>query len=313
MAYNRMRGLVPSENILVVTLKEYRDLVMNQLPEVPADNILLEMYNRDTAPCIMYAATEILHRDPDAVMIAAPADHVIADSEEFRRTMDRALDFASRNRRLLTLGIVPQRPDANFGYIQIAGGRSAIESGMPAEVKTFTEKPDKDLAQVFINSGEFLWNSGIFIWQASLIVEQMNKYAPEIAGAWKESGDIDKIYTMCPRVSIDYAVMEKTDCASVIPSRFGWADIGNWESLYSYLSRPDQSGNVTNISGTHLFREDSNNIIFSKKEGKLVAIRGLENMVVVDTDDVLMICPRGEKQIKDFISELAMPEFEDYR
>ena len=227
--------------------------------------------------------------------------------------MQIALDYATRNRRLLTIGVVPTRPDSNFGYIQVEGGAGAIEAGLPVEVKTFTEKPSKEIAEAFIQSGEFLWNSGIFIWQASLILEELEKYAPEIMSLWAESEDVDRIYTDCQRVSIDYAVMEKTDRASVIPARFNWADIGNWESLYDYLAIKDEDGNVTNTKAKHLFKEDSNNIIFSEKKGKLVAVRGLENMIVVDTDDVLMICPRDNEKIKDFLSELAMPEYEEYR
>ena len=312
-AYDRMSRLIPAENILVVTLKEFVPLVKAQIPELPEQNILQEVYNRNTAPCIAYSAREILKRDPQAVMIATPADHIIDDGQEFEHTMQIALDYATRNRRLLTIGGLPTRPDSNFGYIQVEGGAGAIEAGLPVEVKTFTEKPSKEIAEAFIQSGEFLWNSGIFIWQASLILEELEKYAPEIMSLWAESEDVDRIYTDCQRVSIDYAVMEKTDRASVIPARFNWADIGNWESLYDYLAIKDEDGNVTNTKAKHLFKEDSNNIIFSEKKGKLVAVRGLENMIVVDTDDVLMICPRDNEKIKDFLSELAMPEYEEYR
>ena len=193
------------------------------------------------------------------------------------------------------------------------GGSKAIEAGLPVNVKTFTEKPSKEIAEVFLQSGEFLWNSGIFVWQASLILEELGKYAPEIMCLWEESDDIDRIYTDCQRVSIDYAVMEKTDRATVIPARFKWADIGNWESLYDHLAIKDGDGNVTNSLAKHLFKEDKSNIIFSQKKGKLLAVRGMENMIIVDTDDVLMICPRDDEKIKDFLSELAMPEFEEYR
>ena len=313
MAYDRMSELVPAENIIVVTLKEFKDLVKTQLPGIPEENILLEVYNRNTAPCIAYAAKEILRRDPQAVMIATPADHVIENGDEFVSTLRLALDYAAKNRRLITIGIVPSRPDSNFGYIQVEGGSQAIKAGLPVAVKTFTEKPSKEIAEVFLQSGEFLWNSGIFVWQATLILEELGKYAPEIMCLWDESDDIDRIYTDCQRVSIDYAVMEKTDRATVIPARFKWADIGNWESLYDHLAIGDEDGNVTNSLAKHLFKEDKSNIIFTQKKGKLLAVRGMENMIVVDTEDVLMICPRDEDKIKDFLSELAMPEFEEYR
>lgn len=312
-AYERMAGVVPEENILVVTLKEYKEIVRKQLPDLPEENILLELYNRNTAPSITYAAKEILRRDPEAVMVATPADHIIEDQDEFAKTMNCALEYASTNDELVTLGIVPTRPDVNFGYIQVSGGQQAIKTCEPVQVKTFTEKPTREIAELFIKSGEFLWNSGIFIWKAPVILEEMERYAPGIISLWKDSGDIDKIYTDCPRTSIDYAVMEKTDRATVFPAKFKWADMGTWESLYDNIGNPDRTGNVTNIKGKHLFKEDEENIIFCQKRDKLIAIRGLENMIVVDTDDVLMICPRDERKVKEFLSELAMPEYEDFR
>ena len=312
-AFERMARVIPEENILVVTLKEYKDIVRKQLPELPEENILLELYNRNTAPSITYAAKEILRRDPQAVMVATPADHIIEDQDEFAKTMDCALEYASSHDELVTLGIVPTRPDVNFGYIQVSGGNAAIKTCEPAQVKTFTEKPTKEIAELFIKSGEFLWNSGIFIWKATVILEELERYAPSIISLWKDNGDIDKIYTDCPRTSIDYAVMEKTDRATVFPAKFKWADMGTWESLYDNIGNPDRTGNVTNIKGKHLFKEDEENIIFCQKKDKLIAIRGLENMIVVDTDDVLMICPRNERKVKEFLSELAMPEYEDFR
>lgn len=312
-AYDRIARVVPAENILVITLKEYKGIVTKQLPELPEENILLELYNRNTAPSITYAAKHILKRDPEAVMVATPADHIIEDEDEFASTLQCALEYASSHKELVTLGIMPTRPDANFGYIQVSGGMEAIQACKPAPVKTFTEKPTKEIAELFLKSGEFLWNSGIFIWKASLILEELERYAPGITALWKESQDIDRIYTDCVRISIDYAVMEKTEIATVIPAKFKWADMGTWESLYDNLGNPDRTGNVTNISGKHLFKEDEENIIYCQNEGKLIAIRGLENMIVVDTDDVLMICPRDERKVKEFLSELAMPEYEDYR
>ncbi|MBP5488646.1 MAG: mannose-1-phosphate guanylyltransferase [Bacteroidales bacterium] len=312
-AYERAAMIVPSENIIVVTLKEYKGIVRDQLPELPEENILLELYNRNTAPSITYAAKEILKRDPQAVMVATPADHIIEDLDEFAMTLNCALEYASTHEELVTLGIVPTRPDANFGYIQVSGGRNAIKTCVPVTVKTFTEKPTKEIAELFIKSGEFLWNSGIFVWQASVILSELEHYAPGIISLWKESSDIDRIYTDCQRISIDYAVMEKTERATVFPAQFKWADMGTWESLYDNIGNPDRTGNVTNIKGKHLFKEDEENIIYCQNKHKLIAIRGMENMIVVDTDDVLMICPRDERKVKEFLSELAMPEYEEYR
>lgn len=313
LTYERMSAVIPRENIIVVTLKEYKDIVLGQLPELPEENIFLELYNRNTAPSIAYVANELLKRDPEAVMVATPSDHIIEEGDEFSSTVTKALEYASSHDELITLGIVPTRPDANFGYIQVTGGHDAISAGKPVPVKTFTEKPTKEIAELFIRSGEFLWNSGIFVWKASVILKELDRYAPGITALWRESTDIDRIYTDCQRISIDYAVMEKTDKATVFPARFGWADVGTWGSLYDNMGRPDRTGNVTNIKGKHLFRDDEDNIIYSSQRGKLIAIRGLQDMIVVDTDDVLMICPRDDRKVKEFLSELAMPEYEDYR
>jgi len=320
MTYDRMKRSVPEQNILVISIERYRSQVLDVLPELPEENLLLEPYARNTAATIAFATYFLLKRDPQAVMIATPSDHVIGEPDLFDGTLSQALEFASNNDALVALGVVPSRPDTNFGYIQMA---SNSENGEPVKVKTFTEKPDAFIAEEFYNSGEFLWNTGIFIWKASFIKWEMEKYVPEITTLWtgwenalgtdSQIAFLHKIYGDCPRTSIDYAVMEKADRAWVIPSKFKWADIGNWESLYENLSHVDIDGNAFNVSGAFLSKENSHNIIFSRNDGKLIAISGLENYVVVDTPDVLMIAPRNEEKLKDIISEVAMPEFEEFR
>lgn len=318
--FDRMKAIVPEENILVVSLERYKDLVMNSLPELNEKNLLLEPYNRNTGPCITFATYTLLKRDPLAIVISTPADHAISNIPAYNETLNNAIQYAAGTDALITIGVVPNRPDANFGYIQVAG---PFEGDRPVKVKTFTEKPDKELAKVFLESGEFLWNSGIFVWRASTIRDELEKYAPDITRlwkGWKECLDtenqrrfIEKIYTDMPRVSIDVAVMEKTDNAWVYPAKFKWADIGNWESLYDHLANHDEKGNASNIVGKGLLKESSNNIIYSSGSNKLVAIRGMENFLVVDMKDVLLICPRDEEKLTEFISELAMPEYEDFR
>ena len=318
--YDRMKAIVPEENIIVVSLERYRDQVREHIPELPERNLLLEPYNRNTAPCLTFATYTILKRDPLAVMVAAPADHIINKHDLFNENLSNALAYAAGTDAIITLGVEPTRPDSNFGYIQMAG---PAEDDRPVKVKTFTEKPDEELAQVFIESGEFLWNSGIFVCRASAMREELEKHAPEITRLWKgwnnfldtdhQKAFIERIYPDSPRISIDYAVMEKTDSAYVYPAKFKWADIGNWESLYEYLANHDASGNASNITGKGLVKEARNNIIYSDHPGKLLAVRGLEDFMVIDTEDVLMICPRDESKLKDFLSQLAMPEFEDYR
>lgn len=320
MTYDRMKRSVPEKNILVISIERYRSQVMETLPELPEENLLLEPYARNTAACIAFATYFLLKRDPEAVMIATPADHIIGEPDIFDGTLSDALAFASGRDALVALGVVPTRPDTNFGYIQMA---SDSTNGEPVKVKTFTEKPDAFIAEEFYNSGEFLWNTGIFVWKASFIKWEMEKYVPEITSLWNGWEDIlgtggqaaflQKIYGDCPRTSIDYAVMEKADRAWVIPAKFKWADIGNWESLYENLSHIDIQGNAFNVDGAFISKGNRGNIIFSRNEGKLIALSGLENYIVVDTPDVLMIAPRNEEKLKDVISEVAMPEFEEYR
>ncbi|MCR4859990.1 MAG: mannose-1-phosphate guanylyltransferase [Bacteroidales bacterium] len=318
--YDRMKAVIPDENILVVTLERYRDQVRTHLPELPERNLLLEPYNRNTAPCIAFATYTILQRDPAAVTIVTPSDHAIARHDAFNQTLTDALAYAAGTDALITLGVVPTRPDPNFGYIQMAG--KAV-GGRPVKIKTFTEKPDQELARVFMETGEFLWNSGIFVWRADAIRKELELHSPEITRLWTGWQDVlgtesqhnflERIYTDMPRTSIDYAVMEKTDNAWVYPARFQWADLGNWDSLYEYLAYHDAQGNALNRTSRKLLKESSDNIVYSTREGKLLAIRGLDDFIVLDTDDVLMICPRDEEKLKDFLSQLAMPEYEEYR
>lgn len=321
MTYDRMSGIIPPKNIIVVTLKKYRDIVKSQLPELPDENLLEESHNRDTAPAITYATYSILKRDPEAVVVTAPSDHIIGNLKEFGKTVLTSLEAASKKDALITLGVMPTRPDPNFGYIQAVGDFSKDN---PLKVKTFTEKPSASMARILMDSGEFLWNSGIFIWKASLIRDELESLAPEITSLWKgwedklgtdsEENFIQAVYgSNIPRIAIDYAVMEKTDKAWVIPARFSWADIGNWESLYKYLSQHDSNGNASNFAGQSLMKDCSDDIVYSGHPKKLTAIRGLEEYIVIDTEDVLLICPRDENKFKEFLSELAMPDFKEFK
>ncbi len=323
LAYERFSRIFPDNHIIVVSQIRYRDLVKETLPEILDENLLLEPYSRNTAPCLALATYTLLKRDPEAVMVATPADHIILDEEVFRDTIDRALSYASNSDALITLGIVPDHPDTNFGYIQgVQGGIE--EEGKPLKVKTFTEKPDAALAEVFFQSGEFYWNSGIFVWRASAIREELEKHMPETAilfRGWEETLDtpaqaafLERIYSSISKISIDYAVMEKTSKAWLFPSKFRWHDIGNWEALYSFISglgiEPD--GNVT-LAGPSLCQDNRNTLVYASDREKLVAVRGLENFIVVDTGDVLLICPRDEQAAKDVIANVAMPEYEKFR
>lgn len=319
--YDRFSRIVPEENIIVVTADRFKGLVMEQLPDLKPENILLEPYARDTAPCIAYATYTLLKRNPNATMVVTPADHYIADEDVFVEDVRKALDYTVGKDILMTLGITPTRPDPNYGYIQVSGGKKHIKDEA-MKVKTFTEKPDVPLAKVFMESGEFFWNSGIFLWKAETIREELERYLPEVTrlfagwenaiGSSAEREFIEKAYTDCIKISIDYGVMERTERAWIYQIKFKWADIGNWESLYNSLSDKDIDGNA--CTNDNVISEGNiDTLIVAKNRKKLMAIKGLKDFIVVDTDDVLLICPKDDKKFKQFISELAMPGYEDYR
>ena len=226
------------------------------------------------------------------------------------------------NHVLMTLGIVPHSPDTNYGYIQIKGGKNAYSSDKPLRVKTFVEKPDLELAKVFLRSGEFFWNSGIFIWEATTILEEMSRYTPEVSrlfvgweqniGTPDEKAFIERAYGDCPTVSLDYGVMEKTDRACLFPAKFEWSDVDSWGALYQNISDKDSSGNAV-VGGARFLEDCRGSIVFSKNGSKLMAIKGLHNYIVVDTGDVLMICPKDDDTFRDFLAGTALPGFEPFR
>ncbi len=321
LTYERCRKIVPDENIIVITVEKYQGLVREQLPQLDESNLLLEPYSRNTAPCVAYATYALLKRDPEANVVVMPSDYIIEDEDKFIQTIGNAFEHISHNDILMTLGIIPTRPDTNYGYIQAQGGREAYRRNEPLKIKTFTEKPDRDLAKVFISTGEFLWNAGIFVWKAKVIKEEMERNVPEVTGqfaGWEsaigtpvERNFIRRAYTDCPNISIGYSVMERTDRAWIYPADFGWKDIGTWESLHSYIPK-DGDGNAV-VAGESLIKNTSDTLIVSKNKKKLIAVKGLENFMVIDTDDTLIICPKDDKTFKEFISGIAMPNYEKYR
>ena len=320
--YDRMLKILPKENILIATAARYRDLVMEQIPELESHNLLLEPYTRNTAPSTVYATYTLLKRNPDANFVVMPSDYIIKNEELFAQNIEAAFDYVEQNDNLVTFGVVPTRPDTNYGYAQALGGRDAIKTNEPVKVKTFTEKPDKELAKVFLSTGEFLWDAGIFIWRAQTIREEIEKHLPQIAGLFKgwehalgtslETEFITKAFSDCMNISMAYGIMEKTDKAWVYPVQFDWQDIGTWESLYNYMTDRDEEGNATSAEKV-LMDDTKDTLVISPEKKKLVAIKGLEDYIVIDTDDVLLICPKDDRKFKEFISQIAMPEFEKYR
>lgn len=304
--YERFAKIVPPENFLVVTNRKYRDLVLEHLPELSGEQVLCEPVGRNTAPCIAYAAYTLAARNPEAEMIVTPSDHLILDEENFRAIIGECLTFAAEHDALLTVGIKPTRPDTGYGYIQVSDAQPI------SKVKCFTEKPNLELAQTFLLCGEFFWNSGIFIWKVSTIIEAFEKYLPEhhalfsgvrqAVGTEAEQQVVEQAFAECRAISIDYGVMEKAGNVYVRCGEFGWSDVGTWGSVYQH-SRKDRYANAVPAEGCYLY--DTRSSIVSLPKEKIAVISGLKEYIVVDTDDVLMICPRSEEQnIKKFIDEV---------
>ena len=320
LTYERFARIIPKENILVVTLERYAEAARSMLPELPEENLLLEPYGRHTTPAMTYATYTVIRRNPDAVIVTTPSDHIIRDEDRFQAGILNALSYAAKEPVLMTLGIVPKSPSADFGYIQVMGGRHST-TDKPLKVKTFTEKPSEELAKVFIRSGEFYWNSGIFIWSAQTIRRELETHCSEVTAffvGWErvfgtpdEKAFIERAYAGCPKVSLDYGILEKTDKAWLYPTDFGWHDIGSWDAYYNFAPK-DRHGNVVR-AGRTLFSDTSGNLLLDKTGRKLFAFKGLQNYMVIDAGDVLLICPRDNKAFKDFISDIAMPEYEAFR
>lgn len=294
--FERYSSIFPKENIFISTNAQYRDIVKKQI-DIDDKNIICEPTRKNTASCVAYASYYISNISPESVLVFAPCDHLILRKEAFCSAVEKAISFAETHDTLLTIGIKPSRPETGYGYIQIT---DHIEEGVN-KVKTFTEKPNRELAEIFVESGEFFWNSGIFIWRSSVIKEALRRYVPEIASRFddleevlatpREREAIENIFPTLPNISIDFALMEKAKNVSVLCAEFGWSDIGTWNSLYD-ISRKDHRGNAD--LGNTLIYDSSSNII-SCKPDKLVIIEGLENYIVADSEDVLLICRKDDE------------------
>ncbi|PUZ26592.1 mannose-1-phosphate guanylyltransferase [Chitinophaga costaii] len=307
--YERFLTLIPAENIFVVTHEQYADLVAQQLPVLPAENIVAEPSRKNTAPCVAYISHKIHKLDPKASIICAPADHLILDPVAFVNSCLIGLQFVENHSALVTLGIQPTRPDTGYGYIQFETQQVA-DNVYP--VKTFTEKPSLDIARTFLESGDFLWNAGIFVWQSKTILAALKKYLPEVDELFvaeeealntpQEQNVIEMIYAQCTNISIDYGIMEKADNVYVIPSNFGWSDLGTWASAYDNLEK-DYLGNA--VQGKNVMVIDATNSMVKAPHDKLVLLQGLDDFIIIDTPDVLLICKKDkEQQIKEYVAEV---------
>ncbi|HOZ80351.1 MAG TPA: mannose-1-phosphate guanylyltransferase [Ferruginibacter sp.] len=307
--YDRFALFIPAENIYVVTSDQYKDIVAEQLPLLPLGNILCEPSRKNTAPCIAYISYKLRQLNPDANLVCAPADHIILQPEAFKEVCLRALDFTAHIKGLVTLGIKPTHPNTGYGYIQF---EQQSVSDSVYKVKTFTEKPDKELAKTFLESGDFLWNAGIFVWQVKNIVAAFEKFLPEIHDVFDaeknyfntdaETEAIDRIYPQCTNISIDYGVMEKADNVYIIPSSFGWSDLGTWTSAYDNLQK-DYFENA--VAGNNVMVIDATRNMVHADNHKLVLLQGLDDFIIVDTKDVLLICKKEKEQaIKEYVAEV---------
>lgn len=307
--FDRFALFIPKENIYVVTSEQYKDIVAEQLPEMPVGNILCEPSRKNTAPCIAYISYKLKQLNPEANLICAPADHIILQPEAFKQVCLNALDFTAHIKALVTLGIKPNHPNTGYGYIQF--DQQAVSENV-YKVKTFTEKPDKELAKTFIASGDFLWNAGIFVWQVKNIITAFEKFLPEMHEVFDAEKDrfnepdekaaIERIYPQCVNISIDYGVMEKADNVYIIPASFGWSDLGTWTSAYDNLEK-DYLENA--VAGDNVMIIDATKNMVHADNNKLVLLQGLDDFIVVDTKDVLLICRKNkEQEIKEYVAEV---------
>lgn len=311
LTYERLLRVFLPQNIYVITNVDYGDISRSQLPQLPPSNLLLEPYRKNTAPCIAYSALRLFYHDNNACVGFFPADHFILGEDKFATTVTAAFKAAEKKDFIITVGIRPTRADTNYGYIQFLEDRE--EQGL-FKVKTFVEKPPQEIANVFYRSGDFLWNAGIFISNLRSLLNAYQHYLPEVIQYFKEikrfintaeePAAISRAYSLCPNVSIDTAIMEKARNVMVIPAAFGWSDLGTWASLYQAFPK-DYLGNA--VKGKNVMIYDAQNCMVMVPDHKLVVLEGLEDFIVVDTEEVLMICRREQEQrIKEIIMDVRL-------
>ena len=317
--FNRFTKICPVENIYVVTNEIYTELTKEQLPELNHSQILSEPLKRNTAPCIAYSNLKIKSRNPDALIVTAPSDHLILDENNFTDIIMQSFDFVEKNDSLLTLGIKPSRPETGYGYIQISDEKHKTFKSVN-KVKSFTEKPDKETALKFIESDEFLWNSGIFVWSLKSINSAFEKYLPTVSAVFsdisvlatpeKENAFINEAYPECESISIDNGIMERAENVFVMQSDFGWSDLGTWDSLYENNTKTS-TGNVINSDKVVCY--DTKNTIINIPENKILVVEGLQDYIIVESDNTLLICKRdNEKKIREFVKDVEEQFGEEY-
>ena len=306
--FSRLSKLIPIENILILTNERYNDLVLEQLPMVKQEQVLLEPAMRNTAPCILYASLKIQKQNPDALMVVAPSDHWIEDEAAFLNNLQQCFDFCQKENALMTLGIQPTFPNTGFGYIEY----DKSDTNPIKKVNQFREKPNYETAKSFLEAGNFLWNGGIFIWSVKSIVEAFEKYQPQMNSLFAQGAEsyntsaekqfIHDNYEKAENVSIDYAVMEKADNVYVLPATFDWNDLGTWGQLHEKLDKDENNNGV--INARVVMENASNNIVRSDAD-KLIVIDGLHDYIIVDKEGILLIYPKSKEQDIKRIMALA--------
>jgi mannose-1-phosphate guanylyltransferase len=318
--YRRLLKVCPSENFLIVTNYIYKDLVLEQLPDLNSEQVLCEPLRRNTAPCIAYASHKIACKNPNANIIVAPSDHLIAKEDDFILQLKNCLGFVIQNDALLTLGIKPSRPETGYGYIQINDKVKFDGVDNLHKVKTFTEKPDIKMAKVFLDTGEFFWNSGIFLWSLKSILTSFESYLSDVNELFakgakyyytnEEDAFLNKTYSECPNISIDYGIMEKASNVYVLCADFGWSDLGTWGSLWDNSDK-DENGNAMN--GDNIKVYDTNNSIVNVSKDKLVVVQGLDGFIVAESDNTLMICRKEDEQhIRQFVNDIRISKGDEF-
>ena len=319
----RLQGLAPPERQFVVTNARYTEQTTRQLPAVPAENVLAEPVGRNTAPCIAYAATVLHARDPEAMMIVLPADHVIRDVRRFHDTLGAAVEQAQEPGALVTLGIEPTHPATGYGYIQYESEDAPETEPAAHPVRTFAEKPDLPTAERFLDSGDFLWNSGMFVWRADSILAKMREHLPAVHEAFAPVGEaveagepptdetVRAAYQACPSISIDYGVMERAEDVYVVPGRFDWSDVGDWQAVYD-MREKDEHGNA--LAGDTLVHDASRCLVEADADSeRFVALVGVHDLAVVDTEDAVLVCHRDStQQVRNVVEYLHAHQLEEY-
>lgn len=317
ITYERSAEIVGNENVLIVTNKQYRDLVKGELPELPQDNILCEPSRNNTAPCVAYTALHLNAKNEDAVFAIVPSDHVILKEKEYAQRINLAFDFASANNSIVTLGIAPTRPDTGYGYIETNVDKIDTSSNDVLPVASFKEKPNVETAKEYLSQGNYLWNAGIFVWSTKTVLDSFKNNAPQIIETLSrdlskyatpaEQDYVDRVYPLTDKISVDYALLEKASNVFTIPADIGWSDLGTWNSLYDFLDKDDQQ-NVVQAEDSVL--EDIEQCFVRTQSGKILVLKGLKDFIVVDEKDALIIVPKSEEQeIKRLIKEIKNEEY----